>query len=365
MLNIKNKTLNNKTKLLYVIAAAIIGVYIGFEYILPLFIPFVLAYFIAWILLPVVRFLYRKIRMPKLFGGVISLGILGSAVIWSLYHLLGILLQQLTVLLRNMPIYLSLLGTHVERFCDGCDAFFGIKLGTMRGYFYSSRDGLLSVVKTKIMPIITSKSLNIMIGILGIAGIILIIIVSILLLIKDDEQYSSSFRNSIFYSDIHLVTSKLSEMGMAYLRTQVIMMFFIAILCSGGLLLINNKYALLIGIGIGIFDAFPILGSGLILVPWGIIELFNHNLYSAAVLITLYLGCQLIRQFLEPKLLGNRIGIKPVYTLMSMYVGVKLFGIPGFILGPLGLVIIITIVKEYYQRLDLDINSKQDVTTNV
>lgn len=357
--------INNKTKLLYVIAAAIIGVYIGFEYILPLFIPFVLAYFIAWILLPAVRFLQRKIHMPKLFGGVITLGLLGSAVIWGLYHLCGIFLQQLTVLLRNMPIYLSILGAHVDRFCDGCDAFFGIQLGTMRGYFYSSMDGLLSVVKTKIMPVITSQSLNIMIGLVGIIGIILIILVSILLLIKDDEQYSNSFKNSVFYPDIHLVTSKLSQMGIAYLRTQAIMMTFIAVLCSAGLLLIGNKYALIIGIGIGIFDAFPILGSGLILVPWAIVELFNRNLYSAAVLLTLYLGCQLIRQFLEPRLLGNRIGIKPVYTLMAMYIGVKVFGIPGFLLGPLGLVIITTIVKEYKQRLNLnssDSNYGNDTT---
>lgn len=357
--------INNKTKLLYVIAAAIIGVYIGFEYILPLFIPFVLAYFIAWILLPAVRFLQRKIHMPKLFGGVITLGLLGSAVIWGLYHLCGIFLQQLTVLLRNMPIYLSILGAHVDRFCDGCDAFFGIQLGTMRGYFYSSMDGLLSVVKTKIMPVITSQSLNIMIGLVGIIGILLIILVSILLLIKDDEQYSNSFKNSVFYPDIHLVTSKLSQMGIAYLRTQAIMMTFIAVLCSAGLLLIGNKYALIIGIGIGIFDAFPILGSGLILVPWAIVELFNRNLYSAAVLLTLYLGCQLIRQFLEPRLLGNRIGIKPVYTLMAMYIGVKVFGIPGFLLGPLGLVIITTIVKEYKQRLNLnssDSNYGNDTT---
>ncbi len=345
--------INNKTKLLYVIIAAIIGVYIGFEYILPLFIPFVLAYFIAWLLLPVVRFLNRKIHMPKLFGGILSLSLLVSAVGWALYRLCGIFLQQLTVLLRNLPIYLSVIGAHVDRFCDGCDVFFGIQLGTMRSYLYNSMDGVLTIVKTKIMPVITSQSLNIMIGIVGIVGVLLIILVSILLLIKDEEQYGRSFRSCLFYPDIHLITGKLSEMGVAYLRTQAIMMSFIAALCTVGLLLINNKYALLIGIGIGIFDAFPILGSGLILVPWGIISLFNHDLYSAAVLFTLYLGCQLIRQFLEPKLLGNRIGIKPVYTLMSMYVGVKIFGIPGFLLGPLGLVIIFTIVNEYKQRLDL------------
>ncbi len=345
--------INNKTKLLYVIIAAIIGVYVGFEYILPLFTPFVLAYFIAWILLPLVRFLNRKIRMPRIFGGILSLSLLGTAVVWFLCYLSGIFIQQLTVLMRNMPIYLAILAGHVDNFCDGCDKFFGIQLGTMRSYFYSNMDGMLDIVRTKIMPAITSQSLSIIIGIIGVVGILLIILVSILLLIKDEEQYGSSFRSSVFYPDIHLITSKLSEMGVAYLRTQATMMIFVAALCTLGLLLIRNKYALLIGIGIGIFDAFPILGSGLVLVPWAVISLFNHDLYSAAILLTLYLGCQLLRQYLEPKLLGNRIGIKPVYTLMAMYTGVKIFGLSGFLLGPLGLVIIITIVKESKERLNL------------
>jgi predicted PurR-regulated permease PerM len=168
---------------------------------------------------------------------------------------------------------------------------------------------------------------------------------------KDDTEYEKSFQSTVFYPDIHVVTSKLSETGIAYLRTQAIIMVFVAALCTAALLLVKNKYALLIGIGIGIFDAFPVLGSGLILVPWSIISLLNKDLFNAAVLMTLYLGCQILRQCLEPKLLGNRIGIKPVYTLMAMYVGVRLFGIVGFLLGPLGLVIITTVVKESETRL--------------
>ena len=73
--------------------------------------------------------------------------------------------------------------------------------------------------------------------------------------------------------------------------------------------------------------------------------LLNGDIFGAAVLLTTYLVCQIIREVIEPKLIGNRIGIKPLYTLMAMYIGLKLFGIAGFILGPVGLVIIITIIK--------------------
>lgn len=343
--------ISNKTKLLCVIIISILGVYIGFEYILPLFIPFILAYFIAWLLLPIVRFLNKKIHMPKLASGIISLVILTSVFVWGLCYLCSIFIQQVTNLLRNMPIYLSMIAGHVDNLCTGCDKFLGIQLGTMQRFIYSYMDSFLNTIKTKIMPAITSESISIMIGVAGVVGITLIILVSILLLIKDDEKYEDGFRNSIYYPDIHLVTCKLSDMGIAYLRTQAIMMALIGAICTVGLLLIKNKYALLIGIGIGIFDAFPILGSGLILVPWGIIAIFNQDIFSAAVLFTLYLICQLTRQFLEPKLLGNRLGIKPIYTLMAMYVGLQLFGIAGFILGPIGLIIIITIVNESKERI--------------
>ncbi|BCJ96844.1 hypothetical protein acsn021_44130 [Anaerocolumna cellulosilytica] len=342
---------NKKIKLLLILILSIVGVYIGFEYILPLFIPFILAYLIAAAILPVVRFLYRRIRMPKIFGGIISLGILGTGFGWILCYLVDLLLKQLTVLLRNLPIYLSVLGSFMDRFSEGCDKFFGIQLGTVQSFIYSNFDGLLVIVKNKIIPVITTRSINLLIGIVGFAGIILIVLVSVLLLVKDEDQYSESFKNSFFYQEIHIVTGKLSEMGIAYLKTQAIMLGLIGAVCTVGLLLIHNKYALLIGIAIGIFDAFPILGSGLILVPWGIIEIINKDLYSGAILLTVYLCCQLIRQFLEPKLLGSRIGIKPVYTLMSMYAGVNLFGFAGFILGPIGLVIVTTIVKECKERL--------------
>lgn len=346
-------TINNKTKLLFVLITAILGVYLGFQYILPLLIPFILAYFFAWCLLPIVRFLNYRFHLPRIVGGILSIGLLGIAIGWLICYLGNIFMHQLVILFQNMPIYLSIISGRIESFCNGCDKFFGCQVGSVREFMNSSMENMLFMVKTDIIPSLTSHSLNIAIGIIGIIGMIIIIIVSILLLIKDEDDYNKSFKSFAFYPEIHLVTKKISETGIAYLRAQGIMMIFISILCSVGLLLLKNKYALLIGVGIGIFDAFPVLGSGLILVPWSLISLMNKDLYSAAVLMSLYLGCQIVRQCLEPRLLGNRIGIKPVFTLMSMYVGIRLFGFPGFLLGPLGLVIITTITKESEKRLSL------------
>lgn len=345
--------LDKKTKLVCVMVITVIGVYFGFEYILPLFVPFLVAYFIAWVLRPIVGFLNHKLRMPRLIAGILSLGLLGTGAVWLMIYLLTILVEQIVYFLKNIPIYLAVISEKMDSLCDGCDGFLGVQLGSARGLMDTNMDNLLNTVKTVLIPKLTLKSFDYAINVVEVLGVLLIILVSIVLLIKDEAEYNKSFQSMVFYKDIHLVTSKLSQTGIAYLRAQAILMLFIGGICTGGLLILHNKYALLIGIGIGIFDAFPVLGSGLILIPWSIISLLNKNVYDAAILMTLYFCCQVVRQCLEPKLLGNRIGIKPVYTLMSMYIGVRLFGFAGFFLGPLGLVIINTVIKESEVRLKI------------
>lgn len=345
--------MNKKTKLLIIICITFVGVYFSFRFILPLFTPFIIAYFFSWILQPLVRFLHIKIRMPRLSAAVLSLITVGGLLIWCFGFVGNLFIAQIITLIKNMPIYFTILGSKVDSFCTGFDKLLGIEDGTMRGVINDNIDGILIIIRTKVMPSLTTASFHIVMNLVGFVGIILIIVVTILLLLKDSDKYKESFKNNYYYKDIHLVTGKLSETGIAYLRTQSILVLIISSLCFVGLLLIGNKYALLIGIGIGIFDAFPILGSGLILVPWSLIELINQDVYSAAILLTLYLVCQIVRQFLEPKLLGNKVGLKPVYTLMSMYVGLELFGFIGFFLGPIGLIIIVTIIKEAANRLNL------------
>jgi len=121
------------------------------------------------------------------------------------------------------------------------------------------------------------------------------------------------------------------------------------VLCTLGLVLIKNPYALLLGLAIALLDALPVLGSGMILLPWSIVLFFQKNYIPGAILLTVFVLCVILREFLEPKLLGKGIGIRPLYTLISMYLGIRIFGVAGFILGPIGLVII----KSLYEQTEV------------
>lgn len=339
--------LTKKNKKLIITIGTIVAVYFGFKYLLPLFVPFIFAYFVAWILRPIVSYLHRRLKVPVAIGGSISLLLLLIMLGTGIFYIGRMFINQLVLFLKNMPVYEAYISNQVEYICVGGDKLLGLTSGTMRGFFDNSMDSLLNMVQNTLLPKMTMQTLKVAIGAFEFFTLIIIVIVSILLFIKDMESYKEGFRKSPFYSQIHKITKKLSSTGTAYLKTQVIIMGIIAVICVAALFIIKNPYAILIGIAVGVFDAFPILGSGLILVPWSIVLLFQKNYFDAAILMSAYLVCQFVREIVEPKLLGNKLGIKPIYSMMAMYIGVQLFGFAGFFLGPFGLIIIRTVIKTY------------------
>ena len=112
----------------------------------------------------------------------------------------------------------------------------------------------------------------------------------------------------------------------------------------------KNPYYILAGIGIGLLDALPIFGTGTVFIPWVIIALFQGQVGTALTLMAIYLICYFLREIMEARMMGNKVGLSALETLVSMYVGLKLFGVLGFILGPVGLLLIEDFVNLYKER---------------
>ena len=104
---------------------------------------------------------------------------------------------------------------------------------------------------------------------------------------------------------------------------------------SIGFLIIGQPKALVLGIVIAIFDAFPIVGSGMILLPFSIITLASGKIGRGIGLFVVYLIVVIVRQIIEPKIVGKRVGLKPIVTLVCMYMGTKLFGGIGLFALPI------------------------------
>jgi len=250
------------------------------------------------------------------------------------------LAEQVLRLIEHYDEYRTWALDGAEKICSRVDGWFSLKRGTAEDLMYTGISRMGETVNAEILPELSKKSLKLM-GMLAylFAGV-LVAFVSAVLMLSDREKYAKGYRRSPFYAEVKQVMGRLSSAGTAYLKTQGILMLLVATVCTIGFLFVKREYALLLGIGIAILDAFPILGSGIVLVPWTILCFLRGDYTGTMVLVITYVLCVLVREILEPKLLGDRMGIPPLYALMAVYVGVELFGVAGVILGPFGLVVI-------------------------
>lgn len=106
-----------------------------------------------------------------------------------------------------------------------------------------------------------------------------------------------------------------------------------------GLFVLRVKYALLLSLLIAVIDILPVLGTGTVLIPWGIAELLFKNTALGIGILVLYAVITVIRNFAEPKIIGKQIGINPLFTLLSMFIGIKLLGFAGVIIFPTALIV--------------------------
>ncbi len=345
--------LQSKYVKLYKGIAVTAGVYLAFRYALPLFAPFVAAYLLAGTVRPVVLFLRRKCHIPAGVGATGSLLVLVGTLFCGIFFLGKLLIEQVVRFVENYGGYRDAAMGAATRFCSRVDGWFSLSSGTAEGLMQTGIARIGETVNEEMLPALSKRSVEALGAfVYGVAGAMIAFVAAVLLL-SSREKYARGYRRSPFYAEAKKILGRLSAAGVAYLKTQCILILLIGMICTVGFLFIKKEYALLLGIGVAVLDAFPVLGSGLVLVPWAVVSLLKGDYGQTAILIVMYLLCLLVREGLEPKLLGNEIGIPPLYTLMAVYVGVELFGVLGVILGPFGLVIIRAVLDSEGERQSL------------
>lgn len=141
------------------------------------------------------------------------------------------------------------------------------------------------------------------------------------------------------------VLGKLIKAFVGFVKAYSILISITFILTLVAMKILNVQYALTLALIIALADILPVLGPGAIYVPWIIWEFISHHLAMGIALLAAYVIISAVRQFLEPKIVGDNIGLHPLVTLMSLYVGLKLGGVVGMIMGPVCVVIFIAIYR--------------------
>ena len=130
-----------------------------------------------------------------------------------------------------------------------------------------------------------------------------------------------------------------------FLLAQFKIMFVIFLILLAGLLILQNPYALFLALLIAFLDLLPILGTGTVLIPWAVIVFFGGHFRQGLILLIIYVVCLLTRQLLQPKIIGDSIGMGTMTTLFLIYTGFKLRGVAGMILALLDGTIVITLYR--------------------
>lgn len=130
-----------------------------------------------------------------------------------------------------------------------------------------------------------------------------------------------------------------------YFKSRLIILGIVFLLLSIGFVIIKAPMPLLIAFVIALLDIVPLLGAGLVMIPWGIIAYFGESKELGVGVFVLYFVLTILKQFIEPKVLGNQIGIRPLYTFISTVLGTLIFGPIGLILGPIIAIIINSIYR--------------------
>lgn len=118
-----------------------------------------------------------------------------------------------------------------------------------------------------------------------------------------------------------------------------------------GLSILRIPYALTLAVVIAFIDLLPVLGTGTILIPWGVIWLFAGNVWGGVSILALFLIMTIVRQIIEPRIVGQQIGLHPLVTLMSMYIGLQMLGIMGMFLLPLTILFIKKMQEHGYLKV--------------
>ena len=331
--------------------AIIAGItYLIFRYLLNLLLPFVIALLVAWLLRPLGR-LYRQ-RAPKLASALIVVTVL------LFYLLLGFLAMLLLVdLLTGLAQYLGKLPElYTQTIEPGLRNLYANAQDLAARFDPSVADVVNMVLPQVISSVggaVTNFSVNAVGKLTGLVTALPSVLISALIAVIASFFTAASYDSMKAFLQRNLPAKFTETAGYAirsfrniirqYGKSYLLVMLITFGELTLGLLIIGVRRAILLAALIAIFDIFPVVGAGAILLPWAVISLIQGKTLQALGLLILYVVILVVRQFLEPKVVGKQVGLPPLVTLACMFVGTSLFGAWGLFGLPIGAAILVNL----------------------
>lgn len=326
-----------------------------FRYLIPpllrLFMPFVLALVVAWLLNPLIKGLQKRLGLSR---GVISLLLilLGFAAVGGVLFGLGYsLFSEVSSLLDNWQGIWQSLQDGITAVGDALEKLLAYLPSEMEHFVNENMDRLTTALNnwvSAVMPAIGARAGNFAMSIPAFVVALIVFIMGAYFITADYPHYRflvtgrmpSGVRD--FFS--HVKHTALGAFA-GYVRAEVIISIGVFAILLVGFLLIRQPYAVLLALLLAVLDFIPIIGSGTVMVPWAILDLMTGNWFHAVGLMVVWGIICVFRRVAEPKAVGSQTGLSPILSLVSMYVGMQLAGVLGMILGPVLFLVVLNICR--------------------
>lgn len=335
----------------YLTAAAVsFLVYLIMKYVSPVVSPFLFAFLLAGLLNPAVRFLHNKIKVRKSVLAGILLFTAGIFMVILLWVILSALISGGGRLAGRLPDYQKEFNVFLGDCCSMMGQKFGVDGVRIEEFIIEQVNLFVDNLEVNVLPEMMGKSVNYMKSIVSFISIVVVMMIAVLLIMKDYDLYIARLKEEKELTGVREVVKKVIVYVKTFVKAQIIILAIISTICAVALALMGMEGGILYGILTGIMDMLPFIGTGIMLIPLAVFRLISGNYWQAFFCFCLYAACALIREFLEPKLIGEKVGVWPVGILFAVFAGIQLFGVWGIIKGPLSLVIICETCKYLWNR---------------
>lgn len=339
----------------------VLGVYFFLQYITPLIAPVLIAMLFVTIFGPGLLKLQRKLHVHRQIGALLVL-LLGSGVAILLLWVLGsFVISSLPGWLESLSRLQYSMAELMNSVSVGVAELLGLEDNNLqksiRTWVGQGTDILAGADVSKMLD----YSLSSVKWLGHVGAFIVVFLVSSVLLAKDYDEIMNNLLDKEEYHVVLEVICGIIRYIAVYVKAQMILMLTNALICSVLLSVAGIRQGVLWGLMAGLLDVFPFVGTGIILLPLAIVQILEQNYVAAGICVGTCVICVVVRDALEPKLIGNKAGIRPIAVLIALYAGIRLFGLWGIIKGPLGYVII----RESYEGITKRIKKKADVQAEV
>lgn len=319
------------------IAAA---VYLAFDYLLPISVPFILGLLIAWLVVRISRKLHCSNKLLRIGMAVLIYGLIGTLVALALVKIISVVPTVINFLpgiyeLKLLP-FITLCYNWILQRIQLMDPAI---ISTLQALL----DGLLSTLKN-LVAYLSGAAVNLVSGIAtGVPSLILSIlamIFSTMFVVADYENitaFASENTPELVKKILHNIRIYLTDTLFVVIRSYTLIMLLTFTELSILFSLFDIGNSVLKAAIIAMLDILPILGTGAVMIPWAVISLVLGSTGLGLKLLLIYVIVTVVRNYLEPKIVGAQLGLHPIITLVAMFIGLRLFGFWGLFGLPVGI----------------------------